>query len=216
MSSSIGTVKVLFSDVGAATNAACPQQQQHVCVSLCWLSSSTLSFCVVRLSHLSFLLTAATIQRMAPTGPAALGAGSRGGSELTGANGDAQDTAHTRGSTPGPSSQGGGSELGIIGPSHNRRSTSSSVKPKSKDEAAQMVSKLGSQRINNIFTHLRKICQHPLLVRHHFTDEKVSGVLYQRLVLWRCSKLHVCKAGVAAVAFLLCGTSCLLALGVYA
>lgn len=100
-----------------------------------------------------------------------MGGGSRGGSELTGANGDAQDTAHTRGSTPGPSSQGG-SDYGPIGPSHNRRSTS--IKPKSKDEAAQMVSKLGSQRINNIFTHLRKICQHPLLVRHHFTDEKVS------------------------------------------
>jgi hypothetical protein len=38
-----------------------------------------------------------------------------------------------------------------------------------------MVSKLGSQRINNIFTHLRKICQHPLLVRHHFTDKKVRA-----------------------------------------
>jgi hypothetical protein len=38
-----------------------------------------------------------------------------------------------------------------------------------------MVSKLGSQRINNIFTHLRKICQHPLLVRHHFSDTKVRG-----------------------------------------
>jgi hypothetical protein len=105
-------------------------------------------------------------------GPAAIGANSRGGSELTGANGDATDTAHTRGSTPGPSSQGGGD----FGPLHNRRSTApvSSIKPKSKDEAAIMVSKLGSQRINNIFTHLRKICQHPLLVRHHFNDKKVS------------------------------------------
>lgn len=107
-----------------------------------------------------------------PAGPATVGASSRGGSELTGANGDAQDTAHTRGSTPGPSSQGGDSGFG---PSHNRRSTSTSIKPKSKDEAAIMVSKLGSQRINNIFTHLRKICQHPLLVRHHFSDKKVSG-----------------------------------------
>jgi hypothetical protein len=47
---------------------------------------------------------------------------------------------------------------------------------KNKDEAAQMVSKLGSQRINNIFTHLRKICQHPLLVRHHFNDDKVKEI----------------------------------------
>jgi hypothetical protein len=47
---------------------------------------------------------------------------------------------------------------------------------KNKDEAAQMVSKLGSQRINNIFTHLRKICQHPLLVRHHFNDDKVKDI----------------------------------------
>lgn len=108
---------------------------------------------------------------LAPAAPGAIGAASsRGGSELTGANGDAQDTAHTRGSTPGLSSQGGDDPLG---PSANRRSTS--VKPKSKDEAAIMVSKLGSQRINNIFTHLRKICQHPLLVRHHFTDTKVRG-----------------------------------------
>lgn len=39
-----------------------------------------------------------------------------------------------------------------------------------------MVSKLGSQRINNIFTHLRKICQHPLLVRHHFNDDLVKQI----------------------------------------
>jgi hypothetical protein len=50
------------------------------------------------------------------------------------------------------------------------------VSIKNKDEAAQMVSKLGSQRINNIFTHLRKICQHPLLVRHHFNDDKVKEI----------------------------------------
>lgn len=51
-----------------------------------------------------------------------------------------------------------------------------SVNPKDKAEAAQLVSRLGSQRINNIFTHLRKICQHPLLVRHHFNDDLVKEV----------------------------------------
>ena len=48
--------------------------------------------------------------------------------------------------------------------------------PQSQDEAARMVSKLGSQRIANIFTHLRKICQHPLLVRHHFNDDLVQHI----------------------------------------
>jgi hypothetical protein len=42
------------------------------------------------------------------------------------------------------------------------------------DQAASLVAKLGSQRINNIFTHLRKLCQHPLLIRQHFSDEIVS------------------------------------------
>jgi hypothetical protein len=139
----------------------------------------------VRLPPRLLFLTPSCIPPSLPAGPAAFGTSSRGGSELTGANGggDAQDTAHTRGSTPGPSSQGGGSELGLVGPLHNRRST---IKPKSKDEAAIMVSKLGSQRINNIFTHLRKICQHPLLVRHHFTDQKV------RVCVW-CSHAAVIK-----------------------
>ena len=41
-------------------------------------------------------------------------------------------------------------------------------------QAATLVAKLGSQRINNIFTHLRKLCQHPLLVRQHFSDEIVA------------------------------------------
>lgn len=137
-----------------------------------WISAVSdrviLSRRIITCTHVSLFLC------LPPAGPAAIGANSRGGSELTGANGDAQDTAHTRGSTPGPTSQGGDS--GGFGPLHNRRSTSTpAIKPKSKDDAALMVSKLGSQRINNIFTHLRKICQHPLLVRHHFSDPKVRG-----------------------------------------
>jgi SWI/SNF-related matrix-associated actin-dependent regulator 1 of chromatin subfamily A len=40
--------------------------------------------------------------------------------------------------------------------------------------AQALLAKLGSSRISNIFTHLRKIAQHPLLVRNHYTDEKVA------------------------------------------
>eukprot|EP00798_Chlamydomonas_sp_ICE-L_P009154 gene9154-16279_t len=35
------------------------------------------------------------------------------------------------------------------------------------------LTKLSSQRVNNIFTHLRKVAQHPLLVRNRYTDEQV-------------------------------------------
>jgi hypothetical protein len=37
-----------------------------------------------------------------------------------------------------------------------------------------LVSKLGSQRVSNIFTHLRKVAQHPLLIRSRYTDEQVG------------------------------------------
>lgn len=74
------------------------------------------------------------------------------------------------GGSEGAAGTGGSGREGSV--FSNRRS----VAPRTKDEAAQMVSKLGSQRINNIFTHLRKICQHPLLVRHHFNDDKVKEV----------------------------------------
>ena len=37
-----------------------------------------------------------------------------------------------------------------------------------------LVSRLGSQRVNNIFTHLRKVAQHPLLVRNRYNDEQVG------------------------------------------
>ena len=38
-----------------------------------------------------------------------------------------------------------------------------------------MVSKLGSQRVSHIFTHLRKVSQHPLLVRAKYSDQQVWG-----------------------------------------
>ena len=36
--------------------------------------------------------------------------------------------------------------------------------------------KLGSRRVNHLFTHLRKIAQHPLLVRHRFSDKQVQAM----------------------------------------
>jgi hypothetical protein len=36
------------------------------------------------------------------------------------------------------------------------------------------VRKLGKQKVANIFTHLRKIAQHPLLVRRLYDDAKVA------------------------------------------
>ncbi|GAX85084.1 hypothetical protein CEUSTIGMA_g12504.t1 [Chlamydomonas eustigma] len=41
-------------------------------------------------------------------------------------------------------------------------------------ETNLLVAKLGSQRVNNIFTHLRKVAQHPLLVRNIYTDAQVD------------------------------------------
>ncbi|GFH27437.1 uncharacterized protein HaLaN_25757, partial [Haematococcus lacustris] len=40
-----------------------------------------------------------------------------------------------------------------------------------------VVAKLGSQRINNLFTHLRKIALHPLLVRHRYTDAMLEDMV---------------------------------------
>ena len=39
----------------------------------------------------------------------------------------------------------------------------------------QLVVRLGNSRVNNIFTHLRKLALHPLLVRQRYTDEQVGG-----------------------------------------
>jgi len=35
---------------------------------------------------------------------------------------------------------------------------------------------IGSKKINHMFTHLRKVAQHPLLVRHHYDDAKVAEI----------------------------------------
>ena len=44
-------------------------------------------------------------------------------------------------------------------------------------DPSTLVAKLGSQRVNNIFTHLRKVANHPLLIRSVFDDTKASGPL---------------------------------------
>ncbi|KAI8475302.1 MAG: P-loop containing nucleoside triphosphate hydrolase protein [Monoraphidium minutum] len=67
--------------------------------------------------------------------------------------------------TPGPGDSGGGdSSAGAARRGGGGEKTS----------AQALLSKLGSSRINNIFTHLRKIAQHPLLVRNNYTDAQVQ------------------------------------------
>ena len=41
-------------------------------------------------------------------------------------------------------------------------------------QAAKAVKKLGSKTVGNIFTHLRKVALHPLLVRHLFSEDQVA------------------------------------------
>jgi hypothetical protein len=45
-----------------------------------------------------------------------------------------------------------------------------------KEAPAALVKQLGRQKINNIFTHLRKIAQHPLLVRALYSDQRVRSI----------------------------------------
>ncbi|KAK9819591.1 hypothetical protein WJX72_000080 [[Myrmecia] bisecta] len=48
------------------------------------------------------------------------------------------------------------------------------AREKRQREAERWIKRLGKQKINNMFTHLRKIAQHPLLVRHAFSDARVA------------------------------------------
>lgn len=81
-----------------------------------------------------------------------------------------EKSSRSRGSTPG----GGGADDTDEGVSTGKPQTMSV--PADGVATAALVKKLGSQRINNIFTHLRKIAQHPLLVRHMYDDDKVSAM----------------------------------------
>ena len=54
-------------------------------------------------------------------------------------------------------------------------------------EGQAIVKQLGKQQVNSLFTHLRKIAQHPLLVRNLFSDAQVQSlvkVAHQRQVLF--------------------------------
>lgn len=42
--------------------------------------------------------------------------------------------------------------------------------------AAKIVRKLGKAKVANMFAHMRKIAQHPLLVRSHFSDKQVVAI----------------------------------------
>ena len=63
-----------------------------------------------------------------------------------------------------------------------------------------LVKQLGKQRINNLFSHLRKIAQHPLLVRNLFTEaqvERLVTIAHQRWVsnaCWPPKKCHCITA----------------------
>lgn len=46
-----------------------------------------------------------------------------------------------------------------------------------------MLKQLGKQRIANVFVHLRKIAQHPLLVRDHYSEaqvQRIAATAYKR------------------------------------
>ena len=49
-----------------------------------------------------------------------------------------------------------------------------------------LVRRLGKAQVANVFTHLRKIAQHPLLVRRLFTDERVAEMA--KLAHARCAR----------------------------
>jgi hypothetical protein len=64
---------------------------------------------------------------------------------------------------------------------------------KAGSEGQAIVKHLGKQQVNSLFTHLRKIAQHPLLVRNLFSHAQVQSlvkVAHQRQVLI-CRNVHV-------------------------
>ena len=51
--------------------------------------------------------------------------------------------------------------------------------------AAALLPALGAQKIGNTFVHLRKIAQHPLLVRSSYTDstlQEIAAIAHKRWV----------------------------------
>lgn len=49
-----------------------------------------------------------------------------------------------------------------------------------------LLKRLGTRKVGNMFVQLRKIAQHPLLVRHLYSDDRVQELA--RLCHRRCAK----------------------------
>ena len=47
---------------------------------------------------------------------------------------------------------------------------------KSEEGMEKFMRSIGAKKINHMFTHLRKIAQHPLLIRHHYDDTAVEEI----------------------------------------
>jgi hypothetical protein len=79
-----------------------------------------------------------------------------------------------RDGTPSGADGPAGGSAGGAGPSagHHHGGGGPPVDPVAVEAA---VSRLSSSRVSNIFTHLRKVAQHPLLIRARYTDEQVWG-----------------------------------------
>lgn len=52
----------------------------------------------------------------------------------------------------------------------------SAVTEEGKAAVERFLKSVGAKKINHMFTHLRKIAQHPLLIRHHYDDAKVEEI----------------------------------------
>ena len=66
--------------------------------------------------------------------------------------------------------------------------------------AAKVMRKLGKARAANMFAHLRKVAQHPLLVRQLFSDKQVAAIAklaYGRSVLRL--RMHIYQAFISSV-----------------
>jgi len=51
--------------------------------------------------------------------------------------------------------------------------------------AEDLLKRMSAAKVNSIFTHLRKLAQHPLLVRSTYTDAKVAELA--RLAHQKCA-----------------------------
>ena len=65
-------------------------------------------------------------------------------------------------------------------------------------DAKQLTKKLGKQGVNSLFTDLRKIAQHPLLMRRIFDDDRVLQMA--KIAHPRCAlSTHICQGFCLAV-----------------